>query len=209
MRKQNKKLFDDKHQLQKMFLNVDNLILKHNIKLDNKHELKLVFRWNESFRIQRTDSMKSNYILKEINETRFKRTYTDNRLKRFKIENVKNSLTKQIKIYEILNITYENSIDAMKKSNIINKDVRIDDELRNEVVRNIAESSDADRQIFENNVTNNNLSNSKTQNIHARIKSNIRCSNQLIAIENPLNSVGRSTNIITFATIDEILIEKE
>ena len=51
MREQNKKLFDDKHQLQKIFMNVDNLMLKHDIKLDNKHDFKLVFRWNESFRI--------------------------------------------------------------------------------------------------------------------------------------------------------------
>ena len=44
MRKQNKKLFNDKHQLQKIFLNVDDLILKHDIKLDNKHDLKFIFR---------------------------------------------------------------------------------------------------------------------------------------------------------------------
>ena len=74
----------------------------------------------------------------------------------------------------MLNITFEDLIDAMKKSNNINKNVRIDDEVRNETVRDIAESSDADNQIFENNVTDNNLSNSKTQNIHARIKSSIR-----------------------------------
>ena len=44
MRKQNKELFDDKHQLQKIFLNVNDLMLKHDIKLDNKHDLKFVFR---------------------------------------------------------------------------------------------------------------------------------------------------------------------
>ena len=44
MRKQNKELFDDKHQLQKIFLSADDLILKHDIKLDNKHDLKLIFR---------------------------------------------------------------------------------------------------------------------------------------------------------------------
>ena len=44
MRKQNKKLFNNKYQLQKIFLNVDNSILKHDIKLDNKYDLKLVFR---------------------------------------------------------------------------------------------------------------------------------------------------------------------
>ena len=44
MREQNKELFDDKHQLQKISLNADDLMLKHDIKLDNKHDLKLVFR---------------------------------------------------------------------------------------------------------------------------------------------------------------------
>ena len=44
MREQSKELFDDKHQLRKIPLNADNLMLKHDIKLDNKHDLKLVFR---------------------------------------------------------------------------------------------------------------------------------------------------------------------
>ena len=44
MREQNKELFNNKHQLRKIFLNADDLMLKHNIKLDNKHDLKLVFR---------------------------------------------------------------------------------------------------------------------------------------------------------------------
>ena len=62
----------------------------------------------------------------------------------------------------MLNITLENSIDAMRKSNIICKNVRVDDEIRSETARNTAESLNADSQIFENNVTNNNLLNSKT-----------------------------------------------
>ena len=77
----------------------------------------------------------------------------------------------------MLNITLENSIDAMKKSNIINKNVRIDDEVRNETARNIVESSDANNQIFENDVTDNNLLNSKIRNIHAKVNFNIRRSN--------------------------------
>ena len=35
MRKQNKELFDDKHQLRRIFLNVNNLMLRHNIKFNN------------------------------------------------------------------------------------------------------------------------------------------------------------------------------
>ena len=73
--------------------------------------------------------MKDIYILKEMNETHLKRTYADNRLKRFKTRNAKTLSTKQIEIHKMLNITSENSIDAMKKLNIINKDIRIDDEV--------------------------------------------------------------------------------
>ena len=44
MREQNKELFDDKHQLRKISLSADDLMLKHDIKLDNRHDLKLIFR---------------------------------------------------------------------------------------------------------------------------------------------------------------------
>ena len=44
MKEQNKELFNDKHQLQKIFLNADDLMLKYNIKLDNKHDLKFIFQ---------------------------------------------------------------------------------------------------------------------------------------------------------------------
>ena len=86
--------------------------------------------------------MKDIYILKEMNEIRFEKTYADNRLKRFK-KNIENLSTKQIEIYKILIITFENSIDAMKKSNIVNKNVRIDNEIRIKIARNIVESLNA------------------------------------------------------------------
>ena len=192
-----------------MILNVNNLILKHNIKLNNKHDLKFVFRWDKSFRIQRVNSMKDTYILKKMNEIYFERTYANNRLKQFKTRNVENSSTKQTEIHKMLNISSENSSNAMKKSNIVNKNVRIDDEIWNEVARNTVESLNADSQIFRNNITNDNLLNSKIWNIYAKVKFSIRYSNRLIEIENSLNNVERSTNTTAFATIDEILIEKE
>ena len=78
MKEQNKKLFDDKHQSRKIFLSADDLMLKHDNKLDNKYDLKLVFRKNEPFRIQRANSMKDIYILKKMNETHLIKTYADN-----------------------------------------------------------------------------------------------------------------------------------
>ena len=109
----------------------------------------------------------------------------------------------------MLNITFENSIDVMKKSNIVNKDVRINDKIQNKTIWNIVKSSDADSQIFENDITNNNLLNSKIQNIHARIKFSTRRSKRLTEIENSLSSVERNTNTTTFATIDEVSIKKK
>ena len=44
MKEQNKEFFDNKHQLRRIFLNVNNLMLRHDIKFDNKHNLKLIFR---------------------------------------------------------------------------------------------------------------------------------------------------------------------
>ena len=109
----------------------------------------------------------------------------------------------------MLNITSEDSIDAMKKLNIINKNVRVDDEIRNEIARDIAESLNVNSQIFENDAIDDNLSNSKIRNIYMRIKSSTRCSNRLTEIENSLSSVERNTNTAAFAAIDEISIEKE
>ena len=109
----------------------------------------------------------------------------------------------------MLNIPSENSIDTMKKSNIVNKNIRIDDKVRNEIARNTVKSSNANSQIFKNDIINNNLSNSKTRDIHTRIKFSTRCSIRLIEIENWLNSVERSTNTTTFAAIDEVSIKKK
>ena len=44
MREQNKEFFDDKHQLRRILLNMNDLMLRYDIKLDNKHDLKLIFR---------------------------------------------------------------------------------------------------------------------------------------------------------------------
>ena len=57
----------------------------------------------------------------------------------------------------MLNITSESSINAMKKSNIVNKDVQVDDEIRNETARDTVKSSNANSQIFKNDVTDDNL----------------------------------------------------
>ena len=56
--------------------------------------LNLFFDEDESFRIQCTNSMKDIYILKKINEIRLERTYSNNRLKWFKIKTIENLSTR-------------------------------------------------------------------------------------------------------------------
>ena len=83
-------------------------MLQHNIKFDNKHNLKLIFRWNKLFKIRKADSIKRSYILKKMNEVCLKETYIENQLKHFKIwkiqiENVEkeeNDLTRSLKNVE-------------------------------------------------------------------------------------------------------------
>ena len=120
MREQNKEFFNDKHQLRRISLNMNNLMLRHNIKFNNKHDFKLTFRWNESFRMREVDSIKKIYVLKKMNEVRLNETYAENRLKYFRIwkvrvENVekkKIDLTKSLKNIE----KFEKMIEIVEKN---------------------------------------------------------------------------------------------
>ena len=53
-------------------------MLRHNIKLNNKHNLKLIFRWNELFKMRKVNSVKRIYILKKMSEARLNETYAEN-----------------------------------------------------------------------------------------------------------------------------------
>ena len=64
-------------------------MLRHDIKLNNKHDFKLVFRWDEFFKIREVNSIKKIYVLKELNETRLDETYAENWLKCFRTRNVR------------------------------------------------------------------------------------------------------------------------
>ena len=144
-----------------------------------------------------------------MNDTRLERTYANNRLKRFKTRNMKDLSTRQAETRKMINIASENSADAMKKSNVVNRNVRIIDEPRSEAARNIDEDSSADDQVVEDITADDNLLNSKTRNIHAIDKLNARRSNRLTEIENSLNKIDRRKNTAAFPAIDEVSIEKK
>ena len=130
-------------------------------------------------------------------------------MKRFKTKNTENSSTKQIETCEMLNITPENSTDAMKKSNIVNRDVRINNKVQDEAVRNTVKNLNEDDQIFKNITADDNLLSSETRDISAINKPDSRCLNRLTEIESSLNRIGRRKNTAAFAAINKISIEKE
>ena len=75
-------------------------MLRHDIKLNNKHDFKFIFRWNELFRVLKVDSIKRIYVLKELNEIHLDEIYAENRLKRFRTRNVwiKNAEEKELNL---------------------------------------------------------------------------------------------------------------
>ena len=99
-------------------------MLRHDIKFNNKHDLKLIFWWNESFKMREIDSIKRIYVLKKMNEARLNETYAENWLKRFRprkmrIENVeekKIDLTRFLKDVEKFKKMIETAEKNFKKN---------------------------------------------------------------------------------------------
>ena len=97
-------------------------MLRHDIKLNNKHDFKLIFRWNEFFKILKVDSIKKTYVLKELNETHFNETYAENRLKRFRIRNVRAEDAKKKKLD--LTLIQKNAEKFEKKTETVEEDFK-------------------------------------------------------------------------------------
>ena len=83
LKKENKNLFDSNHQIRLKSFNAKNFVFAHDTKLNNRHDLKLTFKWFESFKIAKTISNKSTFMLSKLNETFIDETYANNRLKRW------------------------------------------------------------------------------------------------------------------------------
>ena len=78
-----KNFFDENHRIRtKDFRKID-MIMFHDIRLNNQHFEKLTFRWLKSFRIFQTFFQKDIYIIAKLDETELKDTMSENRLKKF------------------------------------------------------------------------------------------------------------------------------
>ena len=78
-----KNFFNENHRIRtKNFRKID-MIMLHDIRLNNQHFEKLTFRWLKFFRIFQTFSQKDIYIIAKLNEAELKNTMSENRLKKF------------------------------------------------------------------------------------------------------------------------------
>ena len=142
-------------------------MLRHDIKLNNKHDFKLIFRWNESFKMREIDLIKKTYVLKKMNETRLNETYVENQLKRFKtwkmrIENVekkKIDLTKFLKnaekfkeMIEIAEKNFKENFEMKKKNFDQIKKLKKDRRNAQNSSKDVVKSIDDENEVFKNNV---------------------------------------------------------
>ena len=78
-----KNFFDENHRIRtKNFRKID-MIMLHDIRLNNQHFERLTFRWLKFFRIFQVFSQKDIYIIAKLDETELKSTISENRLKKF------------------------------------------------------------------------------------------------------------------------------
>ena len=78
-----KNFFDENHRTRtKNFRKID-MIMLHDIRLNNQHFEKLTFRWLKFFRIFQTFFQKDIYIIAKLNEAELKNTMSENKLKKF------------------------------------------------------------------------------------------------------------------------------
>ena len=83
LREENKDLFDSSHQIRLRSLDIGDLVLAHDTKLDNRHDLKLAFKWLGPFRIAEAIPDKGTFMLSEPDGTPIGGTYAGSRLKRW------------------------------------------------------------------------------------------------------------------------------
>ena len=83
VRTEAKNFFDENHRIRTKNFRKTDMIMLHDIRLNNQHFEKLTFRWLKFFRIFQTFFQKDIYIIAKLDETELKNTMSENRLKKF------------------------------------------------------------------------------------------------------------------------------
>jgi len=82
MREIDKDVWNDHRRVHTSSILKSDLILLHNIKLNNMHMLKLTWRWLKSFRVVKMNTEKEWYKIAKLDEAILKETIAENRLKK-------------------------------------------------------------------------------------------------------------------------------
>ena len=86
-KKENKKLFDEKHWINDSF-DADDLILLHNTKLNNCYDIKFALQWFELYWIREVIVIKGTYLFKKLDGILLNDTVSDNWIKCFYHQNL-------------------------------------------------------------------------------------------------------------------------
>ncbi len=82
MREIDKNVWDDHKHVHTSSILKSDLVLLHDIKLNNMHTLKLTWRWLRSFQVVKINTEKEWYKIAKLNEVILKEMIAENRLKK-------------------------------------------------------------------------------------------------------------------------------
>ena len=96
MRETDKEIWDDQRRIHTSLIVKNDLVLLHDTKLNNIHIQKLTWRWLESFRVVKVNSIKNWYKIAEVDEAILKKTVAENWLKKFVTRSFKSDVSEKI-----------------------------------------------------------------------------------------------------------------
>ena len=82
MREIDKNVWDDHKHVHTSLILKSDLVLLHDIKLNNMHTLKLTWRWLKSFQVVKMNTEKKWYKIAKLDEAILKETIAENKLKK-------------------------------------------------------------------------------------------------------------------------------
>ncbi len=97
MRKINKHVWDNHRRVHTSSILKNDLVLLHDIKLNNMHTLKLTWRWLKSFQVVKMNTEKEWYRIAELDEAILKETIAENKLKKHVNQALKSQISNKQK----------------------------------------------------------------------------------------------------------------
>ncbi len=97
MRKINKHVWDNHRRVHTSSILKNDLVLLHDIKLNNMHTLKLTWRWLKSFQVVKMNTEKEWYKIVELDEAILKETIAENKLKKHVNQALKSEISNKQK----------------------------------------------------------------------------------------------------------------